>query len=973
MMYQQSNGSTGIQNTDTINPAVFYVPQNPVEKQYYQNMFGMASVANAGRVTGKEAVIFLKRSNVDVSVLKQIWDIADYDGKGYLDYAKFSIALRLISLKQQGVGPLSEKLVVASSGQLLPLPKFNGVKLPASQPTLNRPNSGAYAQDKDDAWTIELDAKKKYLVHFTKLDIGRKGFLTGAEARTFMMKSNLPHDVLGKIWELSNIDKNGCLSKTEFCIAFHLIVKITRYGKQLPKSIPKNLLESARVVEGEATVSNTSSTVQQAANKYQRTVQNPTGVINANTERSSNNFSQQSQQNPTQSPNTKANNIANAVADALGIDMSVVNESGRSGKKSPDVPPNVAGNHLPTQNAEESSFVMKTTQQTKQFNNVQKPSDNVMVQSDLQGNGESQPNTSKIDTTVPNYTMNFSPPTNNADVMLASKNVEEAAEKMSKVVGKSKTAIQRSAENNKTVLEVLQHSLDIMKDEREQLISILNGVQDTIDTVEEETAKSAAEEKQLREEVTELRQKVKKKRDELWEKRGNNMLLRGKRQELTHIKKVLQDEIKQVRAEIRDFSDSAKDLDHLRSKHDEGIQSIEREILSLQQKLSGAKKQRDDAKKQYQESKSKLHQSTELHEQKIASKRLLNEQVTAMQTIEDSFSTFSVENQNNDQKMQSEDHNAFGTAQFVNLEEDSSSIPAEAFEENTTTSSFGNTFDVQTKNIARPVISDDHDDFFNSEPNQAFNSSDEDDAHDTLETENTVPLNVDKVREPSSTDGFETFEGDAIFDTALEPKGSKTGQNHGDGSNSGDAFDGTAQTLNNDEGDGFDGIAQTVNNDEGDAFDAFGSSDQFNSNNANDGFEGSLGENAFEAFDEADSGNEKAKLDENTSKNDDGFNVPDDMAFEDDAFSNVAGTNGDDGFGNAEDAFNATGDAFATSDDKGSFASSATNGDKGGGSNEENVFDSAFDAFSASDNAQKHPDSNNVGGDDDPFSSFGDF
>ena len=63
--------------------------------------------------------------------------------------------------------------------------------------------------------------------------------------------------------------------------------------------------------------------------------------------------------------------------------------------------------------------------------------------------------------------------------------------------------------------------------------------------------------------------------------------------------------------------------------------------------------------------------------------------------------------------------------------------------------------------------------------------------------------------------------------------------------------------INNDEGDAFNGIAQTASNEEGDAFDAFGSSDQFNSNNANDGFEASIGENAFEAFDEADSGNDK--------------------------------------------------------------------------------------------------------------------
>ena len=43
-------------------------------------------------------------------------------------------------------------------------------------------------------------------------------------------------------------------------------------------------------------------------------------------------------------------------------------------------------------------------------------------------------------------------------------------------------------------------------------------------------------------------------------------------------------------------------------------------------------------------------------------------------------------------------------------------------------------------------------------------------------------------------------------------------------------------------------------------------------------------------------------------------------------------------------------------------------GDKGVDTmNEENAFDDAFDAFPAGDNDQKDPDSNNVGGDDDPF------
>jgi hypothetical protein len=239
--------------------AAAYVPQNITEQQYYNSMFKMASIATVGRVTGGEAVVFLKRSRVDVPTLKKIWDIADWDGKGFLDYARFSVALRLITLKQRGFKPLTPQLVLQSQSQSLPLPQFEGIQLPpppaqqqqvaATQPATALGNMQVN-QDEDDAWRITPEAKEKYLTHFNQLDVGRKGHLTGVEARTFMMKSNLPHPVLGKIWDMSDTTKNGCLSKSEFCIAFHLIVKISRYGKTLPPSLPRVLFDSAKMVEG---------------------------------------------------------------------------------------------------------------------------------------------------------------------------------------------------------------------------------------------------------------------------------------------------------------------------------------------------------------------------------------------------------------------------------------------------------------------------------------------------------------------------------------------------------------------------------------------------------------------------------------------------------------------------------------------------------------------------------------------------
>ena len=38
-----------------------------------------------------------------------------------------------------------------------------------------------------------------------------------------MIKSKLPNNVLGKVWKLSDVDKDGLLDSDEFALAMHLI------------------------------------------------------------------------------------------------------------------------------------------------------------------------------------------------------------------------------------------------------------------------------------------------------------------------------------------------------------------------------------------------------------------------------------------------------------------------------------------------------------------------------------------------------------------------------------------------------------------------------------------------------------------------------------------------------------------------------------------------------------------------------
>lgn len=71
------------------------------------------------------------------------------------------------------------------------------------------------------------------------------GKVTGSAAKQEMVKSKLPNSVLGKIWKLSDIDKDGFLDSDEFALAMHLI-KVKLDGHDLPSELPEHLVPPSK-------------------------------------------------------------------------------------------------------------------------------------------------------------------------------------------------------------------------------------------------------------------------------------------------------------------------------------------------------------------------------------------------------------------------------------------------------------------------------------------------------------------------------------------------------------------------------------------------------------------------------------------------------------------------------------------------------------------------------------------------------
>ncbi|XP_061173247.1 EH domain-containing protein 3-like [Saccostrea echinata] len=95
-------------------------------------------------------------------------------------------------------------------------------------------------------WVVNQN-KMEYDEEFDKLN-PINGKITGAAAKQAMVKSKLPNSVLGKIWKLADIDKDGMLDTDEWALANHLI-KIKLEGHDLPAELPDHLIPPSKKKE----------------------------------------------------------------------------------------------------------------------------------------------------------------------------------------------------------------------------------------------------------------------------------------------------------------------------------------------------------------------------------------------------------------------------------------------------------------------------------------------------------------------------------------------------------------------------------------------------------------------------------------------------------------------------------------------------------------------------------------------------
>lgn len=90
--------------------------------------------------------------------------------------------------------------------------------------------------------------KSYYEKQFKIMQPDLNGFITGSVAKPFFERSRLPLNELSKIWELSDVTRDGALSLAEFSTAMHLVVLRVR-NFDLPDELPAKLQPYAPLID----------------------------------------------------------------------------------------------------------------------------------------------------------------------------------------------------------------------------------------------------------------------------------------------------------------------------------------------------------------------------------------------------------------------------------------------------------------------------------------------------------------------------------------------------------------------------------------------------------------------------------------------------------------------------------------------------------------------------------------------------